>query len=290
MFNIYQKVANEVIGRQIEIKVILAALASNRHLFLEGPPGTSKTTILKTVARLADVPFYTITGNNDLTSSKLIGYFDPAHTLSNGYRPEFFEYGVLTRAMIDGAILYVDEFNRIPDETTNVFVTVTSEGEMSIPRLGLIKAVPSFRVVAAMNPYDDTGTNRISRALKDRFCSIRMNYQSREEECAIVARQSEGEPWLVDLAVDISRETRKHPEVRLGASVRGATDMVLIALQLLINGSMDTEQALEFAALAAMRDKIWVSEMSQSTVEDIIKEILNRLWSKSKKKILIKDI
>lgn len=286
MLHLVDRVAAEVIGRREEIQTLLAILSCGRHVLLEGPPGTSKTTIIRAVARAAGLPLHMITGHMDLTASKLIGYFDPAHVLARGYLPEFFEYGPLTRAMKEGAVLYVEEFNRMPDETTNVFVTVTSEGELAIPRLGVVRAEDGFRIIAAMNPLDDTGTNRISRALKDRFCSLRLDYQSREEECSIVRlRTGLDNEELISLAVDIARATRVHPEVRLGVSVRGAIDMALIASQLLNkSGQAETELIIERAAIAAMRDKLWLADPNKVTPEEVIREIIGGLRGTDRKK------
>ena len=42
-----------VVGRRRELEVLLAALAADRHVLLEGPPGTGKSTILREVAAAA---------------------------------------------------------------------------------------------------------------------------------------------------------------------------------------------------------------------------------------------
>jgi len=255
--------------------MLLAALLSGRHVMLEGPPGTSKSTVLKGIVREMGVPFIQLTGNSDLTATKLLGYFDPAQVLARGYSHEHFQYGPLTQAMIDGAILYVEEFNRLPDDTTNVFITAISERELTIPRLGAVVAKPDFRIVAALNPHDDIATTRVSRALRDRFCSMRMDYQGREEEIEIVQRHAgNGDARSVAAAVEMVRRTRSHKDVRLGASVRGAIDMVLIARQLLEFGDDAQGDKLLFAAtVMALRDKVWLNETTSRTVDEVLWEI-----------------
>lgn len=284
MRDLKERVGARIVGRRREINLILAALTAGRHILLEGPPGTSKSTILRTIAEEMGVPFYFITANSDLTSTKLLGHFDPARALAEGYKAEHFEYGPLSRAMLEGALLYIEEFNRLPDETTNVFVTATSEGEVVVPHLGSVKAAPTFRIIAAMNPHDEVGTSLVSRALRDRFCSLRMEYQTKEEEMDIVRlRTGSQDEMLVETAVEIARRTREHEEVRLGASVRGALDMVLIAEELLTAFSFNPctqeqeGQLLLDAAIMAMRDKVWVLETSELTPEDIIIQIWEAL-------------
>ena len=46
-------------------------------------------------------------------------------------------------ALRDGSLLYVEEINRIPEETLNVLITVMSEGEVHVPRLGHVVAAPT---------------------------------------------------------------------------------------------------------------------------------------------------
>ena len=38
------------------------------------------------------------------------------------------------------ALLYIEELNRVPEETLNVLITVLTEGEIAVPRLGTVAA------------------------------------------------------------------------------------------------------------------------------------------------------
>ena len=277
----YDLITRHFVGRRHETRLILAALLSGRHVILEGPPGTSKSTVLQSIVKEMRVPFLQVTGNQDLTAAKLIGHFDLAQAPAKRYKPEHFQYGPLTWAMREGAILYVEEFNRLPDDTASIFVPATAEHALAVPHLGMVVAKPEFRVVAAMNPLDDTGTLRVSRTLRDRFCSIYLDYQGRDEEIEIVKRHSGGLPFgLVQTAVELTRRTRTYPDMRQGASVRGAIDLVMIARQLLDtpSGSEDERAALVFsAALMALRGKIWLAETASRTPEEVIGEIWQAL-------------
>ena len=81
----------------------------------------------------------------------------------------------------------------MPEETLNVLITVMSERELHVPRLGRIVADPGFRLVAAMNPFDAVGTARISSAVYDRVCRLSVDYQSaKEEEAIVLAGRADG--------------------------------------------------------------------------------------------------
>ncbi len=283
-----EKIYEDVVGRRKEIQMVMSALEAGKHVFLEGPPGTSKSTILRAISEYTETQFCLVTGNNDLTTSKLIGYFDPAETLAKGYRPEYFTSGPLLKSMQEGQYLYIEEFNRLPDETTNVFITVMSEKKLNVPRLGVIETHPNFRIIAALNPLDDIGISRISRALKDRFCSVKMDYQSREEEIKIVQKRTNvNADGLIELAVDIARDTRAHPDIKLGSSVRGCIDMIDINMKagnapaLDVEKSTANENLLLNSAIMSFRSKIWIYETSEKTPEEIIKEIFYKFQKKN---------
>ena len=155
--------------------------------------------------------------------------------MAEGYDPNVFVDGPLASALRDGSLLYVEEINRVPEETLNVLITVMSEGELHIPRLGRLAASPGFRLVAAMNPFDAIGTARISGAVYDRVCRLAVGYQSATDEGDITrraARTDDLDPRWVDKVVELVRLTRTHPDLRVGSSVRGAIDMCAVASSL----------------------------------------------------------
>ena len=269
-----------VVGRSRETELVVAALAARRHVVLEGPPGTGKSTLLRSVARSFGVSFVFVEGNAELTPSRLIGNFDPARVLDEGYVPASFVDGPLVQALREGSLLYIEEINRIPEETLNVLVTVMSEGEITIPRYGKVTAGDGFRLVAAMNPFDAVGTARISSAISDRVCRVAMTYQSRDDEVAIVEHATNGQLSLADRewlkgVVEVTRATRGHQDLRVGSSVRGAIDTVLIAEQLMaMRGAGATRTACgRDAAIVSLSGRVRVREGVTRSSESIIEEL-----------------
>lgn len=98
--------------------------------------------------------------------------------------------GPLIEAMRTGGFLYVEEFNRAPEDTLNTLLTAMAEREIAVPVVGTVAAAPSFRVIASMNPYDNVGTVRLSTSVHDRFCRLSVAYQDAEAEREIVARRT----------------------------------------------------------------------------------------------------
>src|SRR6202522_2444685 len=268
--------SKQVVGRQRELELVRAALASGAHILLEGPPGTGKSTLLRQVAQARHAEFVLVEGSAELTPARLIGSFDPALVLEQGYRPENFSDGPLVRAMRDGGLLYVEELNRVPEETITVLLTVMSEGEINVSRLGRVTADGSFRLVAAMNPYDSVGTSRLSMALYDRTCRISVGYQDAEHERQIVQLAApDAKHILAAEAVDLVRATREHPDLRSGASVRGAIDYARLVPELAdvrAVGARDERVGLD-AALTALSGRVRLHESSRRAAGAVIEEI-----------------
>jgi MoxR-like ATPase len=287
---IIRAVGNNVVGRQREIELVVAALVAGRHMLLEGPPGTGKSTLLRAVAQSMSVGFSFVEGNAELTPARLIGHFDPARVLTDGYAPDVFVDGPLVTALREGSLLYVEEINRIPEETLNVLITVMSEGEITVPRLGKVVGTDGFRLVAAMNPFDAVGTARISSAVYDRVCRVAMTYQSSQDECSIVDRNLKSNKagvqpdaaWVTKV-VEVVRRTRGHPDLRVGSSVRGAIDTALVASSLAeVRSSKNISASIGLdSALVAISGRVRIREGSVRNAEEVVAEIWNDVFGLS---------
>ncbi len=287
----YDRVAARLVGRERELTLTLAAVAAGRDIILEGPPGTSKSTLLRAITAEWGIPFVFVEGNADLTPAKLVGHHNPARVLREDYSADNFVDGPLLEAMREGGFLYIEEFNRAPEDTLNTLLTAMAERQVAVPRAGTVTARPTFRVIASMNPYDNVGTTRLSTSVHDRLCRLAITYPDAESERGIVALRAplpDLDPELyirlVADAVAVTRATREHPDVRQGSSVRGAIDTTLIAGQLLDlrgiapfqHGSNDDESYPDVvfdAMVVALSGRIFLDETVEVTPEAVLRQI-----------------
>ncbi len=283
-------VAARVVGRERELELILAAVAAGRDLLLEGPPGTSKSTLLRAITAEWGVPLVFVEGNADLTPAKLIGHHNPARVLREDYSADNFVDGPLLEAMREGGFLYIEEFNRAPEDTLNTLLTAMAEREVAVPRVGRVAARLTFRVIATMNPFDNVGTTRLSTSVHDRLCRLSVTYQDEASERGIVALRARlpAGPLIAD-AVAVTRATREHPDVRQGSSVRGAIDLTLVAGELLALRSIEDPgpnvtrpatpaghayaETVFDAMVVALSGRIQLDETVDTTPEAVLREI-----------------
>ncbi|MFZ0163705.1 MAG: MoxR family ATPase, partial [Trebonia sp.] len=269
-----------IVGLRREREVLAVALETGRHVVIEGPPGTGKSTLLRDIARQVGRAVVFVEGNAELTPARLIGQYDPSQVLAEGYVPASFSDGPLLRAMRAGALLYVEEFNRIPEETLNVLITVLTESEITVPRLGAVRAGEGFRLVAAMNPFDAIGTARVSQAIADRICRVVLGYQDAPAERQITRMATGTNGQVVDFAVTLTRATRQHRDVHMGSSVRGSIDLVLLltGLARLRGETSLARPTARDAAYAALSGRIRIADGCDRSPESVLDELLAELW------------
>jgi MoxR-like ATPase len=292
------RVRTRLVGREHELDLVLAAVAAGRDIVLEGPPGTSKSTLLRGITAEWGIPLVFVEGNADLTPAKLIGHHNPARVLREDYSADNFVDGPLLEAMRSGGFLYIEEFNRAPEDTLNTLLTAMAERQIAVPRADTVVAKPTFRVIASMNPYDNVGTTRLSTSVHDRMCRLAISYQGAAAERGIVTLRAplpDMPPALRDRliadAVAVTRATREHEDIRQGSSVRGAIDLTLVAGQLLELADLTRDSAGAGAAepaylpgerypdivfdamVVALSGRIFLDETVDATPEAVLRQI-----------------
>jgi MoxR-like ATPase len=271
-----------VVGRDPEVESLLACVAAGKHVLLEGPVGVGKTFLVTHVAQLLGRSVIRVDGDSRYTEQKLTGWFDPPTVLKKGYGKEAYFDGPLAAALRDGAILFINELNRMPEGVQNVLLPALDERRVEIPRIGTIVAKPGFTVIATQNPREFVATSHLSEALLDRFELISLSYQNENEEREILKgattfrEKGKADPELLEWSLQLVRNTRSSPLFKRGASIRAAISLYDIA-----TGLGGGWQGLLRAAMLCLPTRV---ELSEEGLEQGFQNAIENVAEQAKKK------
>ncbi|MFW9827481.1 MAG: AAA family ATPase [Candidatus Thorarchaeota archaeon] len=275
----------KIIGRTEELRQIVLAHAVGKNILLEGNVGVGKTTLAKAVAEYYgsnDSNFYRLDCSEELLPHNLVGYFEPPLVIAKGYEEDSYKFGPLALAMMNGGCLFINEINRMPENTQNSLLTSLDEGILEIPKLKTIKAHKDFFVIATQNPAAHVGVTVLGEALKDRFIWINLNYQNPEEEIQIIKQEanlnSDNSNKIASISQNIIQLTRETTSVRRGSSIRGAIDLATLISQ--YNNDNSTSNWIE-AAIMALYNKIELEDGLTQSKKEIITNLVLAVLNKT---------
>ncbi|NLB00034.1 MAG: MoxR family ATPase [Methanomicrobiales archaeon] len=296
------QLAEYFVGNWDVVKMIYIGLLSGGHVLLEGAPGTAKTSIAKAISKFSGCHFQRVQGAVDVQPADIIGVriFEPS-------RGDF----VLKKGPLYTNFLLVDEINRLTPKTQGAFLEAMSEKQATIDGLTYPISDP-FIVIATQSFHESGSTFPLILSQKDRFMfSLVLKQLDGNGELEILRRINSGElEWqnffdnlnaqtdietlqfmiqfvgsiIVDERVltyirDIIMATRKHADIRMGASTRASVAFVkgIKALAALGNRRYAIPDDVKEIALAVLRHRIELQSEARirgKTEELVIQEIL----------------
>ena len=291
-----------IVGQDEVIDQVLICLLAEGHALLEGVPGTAKTLLVKTLARIVGASFNRIQFTPDLMPADITGT-----NVFNLHTSQF----TLRYGPVFTDLLLADEINRTPPKTQAALLEAMEERQVTIDgeTHGLS---PIFTVLATENPIEYEGTYPLPEAQLDRFLlKILIQYPSHEQEVQVVAnwqagfnarkleavnlqslddpiiipqcrahvRQMRVEPGIQNYLVTLVRRTREHPNLLWGASPRASVALLLASKALAAMRARDyvTPDDVRDVARAALRHRVLLrseAEIEGLTADAVLDEIL----------------
>jgi cobaltochelatase CobS len=154
-------------------------LGSTEPLYVFGPQGSGKSSLIKQLSARLNYPVFEVTGHNRLEFPELVGHL----TVKDGQMS--FQYGPLSLAMKYGGLFLLNEIDLLDPSTAAGFNSVLDGSPLCVPENGgeLITPHPMFRFAATANTNgnsDETGlyqgTLRQNSAFMDRFWLCEIGY------------------------------------------------------------------------------------------------------------------
>jgi len=190
----------------VTLQVVYLAAKMQKPLLVEGPPGCGKTELAYAVAAAADTTVERLQCYEGITEEKAIGKFDESlqklfletqkELLGqdwDGIRNQlhsigFFAEGPLLRALrhkFKPCVLLIDELDKVDHAFEALLLEILSAWQMTVPKLGTVKAETVPFVVLSSNEE-----RRLGDPLRRRCLYLRFEYPTVEREVEILTTRS----------------------------------------------------------------------------------------------------
>ncbi len=288
-----------VVGQEMVVDQLLVALLADGHALLEGVPGTAKTLLVKSLAKLIGSDFGRIQLTPDMLPSDILG-------------TSIYDISTKTFALKKGPIftsmLLADEINRTAPKTQSALLEAMEERQVTLD--GKTEPLPPlFMVVATQNPIEFEGTYPLPEAQLDRFMmKIVIGYPAADAErlmlsnwqagryqrdldvepvvspqdiieCRTRLKQVNVDDSIFDYLMQLVQKSRSLSDVHLGASPRASLYWLSAAKAHAALEGRDfvTPDNIKFVAQPVLRHRIILTpeaELEGTTTTQVITKLL----------------
>ncbi len=192
------EIGKAVQGQDAIIDLVLISIFSGGHCLVEGPPGTAKTLLARSVSAAMALDYRRIQFTPDLMPGDVLGV-----NLFNFQTNQFH----LTKGPVFTDILLADEINRAPPKTQSALLQAMNERMVTLDGVDYSLG-PDFFVLATQNPIEQQGTYPLPEAQLDRFLfKLIVDFPDRDTEIAILSQ-------ACGSGAEIGYPQSRHPSAR----------------------------------------------------------------------------
>ncbi len=217
-------------------------------MLLKGPTGSGKSRFVEYVADRLGLKLLTVSCHEETSAVDLIG-----RHLVIGQETKWID-GPLTRAVREGALIYLDEIAEARPDTLVLLHSLTDHRRtLFIDRLGEeLVAPPSFMLVASFNPGYQHSFKELKASTRQRFLMLSFNYPEPKLESEIIVKESGLASSGADKLVRLAGKIRNLQELGLSETV--STRLLIDAAKLMHKG-MAPRLACDVAIVGVLTDE-----------------------------------
>lgn len=295
IYSIQREICEVIKGKDDIVTKVLAAIFAGGHVLLDDIPGVGKTTLALSIARAMSLDYKRVQFTPDVLPSDIVGF-----SMYNNASKEF-EY---KPGAVFCNLFLADEINRTSPKTQSALLEVMEEGNVTVDGVTHKLPVP-FTVIATENPIGSAGTQMLPESQLDRFMiTLSMGYPGHEDSINIlrgvvnppindvhpvittdelmIVRQHVAEihasDCILDYITSLVEATRTSEYVSLGASPRGAINLLKIAKAIALMNDRDyvTPEDIKFIFCDVLRHRVKLNSKAKAeglSADDVLMKI-----------------
>lgn len=235
----------KTIGREVE--VFEQAFKNRLPLLLKGPTGTGKSRFVEFMAYQLQKPLITVACHEETSATDLLGRY-----IIKGMETVWTD-GPLTKAVREGAIIYLDEIAEArPDVIVAVHPLTDFRRSLYLDKLGEeVMADENFMFVASFNPGYQKGFKELKPSTRQRFISLSFDYPDPALEQEILMAEAGVDTTVAKRLVKIGNKIRNLTEMGLAETV---STRLLVDAGKLITSGLGKRLAVEVAVVEPLTD------------------------------------
>lgn len=244
----------------LELEVFRHAHAKRQPLLVKGPTGCGKSRFVEAMAHELGRPLVTVACNEETSAADLLGRW----LVKGG--DTLWQDGPVTRAVREGAVLYLDEVAEAREDVIVVLHPLADHRrELHLDRLATsITAGPEFMLVASYNPGYRRGFRELKASTRQRFVSLRFDYPAPDVEAEIVAAEGGVEGSVAKRLVALASKVRTLAELGLGETV---STRLLVGTARLIASGLGPRLACQVAIVQPLTDDLETAKALQDLAD-----------------------